>query len=601
MGAIFGWLGREQPLSLQLAHRRLLHRGATIYQAELSPTCSLVKIGDGPRDDIASHGGITVALDGRIYEAAGVPATASRSDARWALDLYLEHGARAFDLINGDYALAIWDERERRFTLARDFCGAQPMYFTRLADGAMLFASEYKVLLAAQECDVTLDRDMIQRLQTHKHLPSERTLFKAIRAVAPGTAIAFSATGQDLGAVAMRQPSGAIRDGDVGAAEKRVGESFLSAMKLRVDSGRRVGVALSGGIDSIGVAFACRKFLGDRPLHTYTVGRDAHDPEVRTAAIASERLGAFHHPVYVSPQRMAQQLPTVVWHLENPIARSETVQFFELGLKAAGQVDMLISGVAADGLYAGMPRHKLLWLYGLAPPIRSALLEFYALTQCGRPPQTVLGRAIDYAYFKGKLPPVPGVVGAQLDQSLPRIPQLSKEFLNDFLRQSFQEAVSQWLPKLERTLGASGVGFTSPFLDRNMIETAFSVSSALKIRRGKEKFILRRALRSLVSAELLDVPKFPMRMAYDAEFADHLDALAARYLDRDRVRARGLFDSGSIAALQSYRAGGRYHAEAAMRVWTAIVTEIWAETFVDRRGEPLPNTSPSPLDRPAAA
>jgi hypothetical protein len=81
-----------------------------------------------------------------------------------------------------------------------------------------------------------------------------------------------------------------------------------------------------------------------------------------------------------------------------------------------------------------------------------------------------------------------------------------------------------------------------------------------------------------------------MRMTYDDVFADRLDALADRYLSRDRVAARGIFDAAEIAGLRRYRRNGRYHAEAGMRIWTAIVTEIWAEIFVDGRGAPRPGS-----------
>jgi asparagine synthetase B (glutamine-hydrolysing) len=117
-----------------------------------------------------------------------------------------------------------------------------------------------------------------------------------------------------------------------------------------------------------------------------------------------------------------------------------------------------------------------------------------------------------------------------------------------------------------------------------VVDTAFSVPMSLKIHRGKEKYILRRALRSMVSPELLAIPKFPMRMKYDDEFAEQLDGLADKYLSPEQVRSRGVFEPESITAIRSYKRKGRYHAEAAMRVWTAVVTEIWAQQFIDNLG-----------------
>ena len=129
-------------------------------------------------------------------------------DAAWLLDLYLERGPQGFDLVNGDYAIAIWDGRSQQLLLGRDFCGAQPLYFTVLPDGTVFFASEYKALLLAPECDVSLDTEMLQRLQSRKHLLSERTLFSAIRAIPPGTLMAFAGRGRAAATMRMSQPSG---------------------------------------------------------------------------------------------------------------------------------------------------------------------------------------------------------------------------------------------------------------------------------------------------------------------------------------------------------------------------------------------------------
>ena len=197
----------------------------------------------------------------------------------WLLDLYLERGPQGFDQVNGDFALAIWDGRSQQLLLGRDFCGAQPLYFTALPDGTVFFASEYKALLLAPECDASLDTEMLQRLQSRKHLLSERTLFSAIRAVPPGTLMAFPVSGRSAATMRMSQPSGQVAYAGEDEAARRISESFLSAMRLRVQrggrgAGERVGVALSGGIDSIGVAFACRKFRPEAELHTFTAGVD---------------------------------------------------------------------------------------------------------------------------------------------------------------------------------------------------------------------------------------------------------------------------------------------------------------------------------------
>lgn len=281
-----------------------------------------------------------------------------------------------------------------------------------------------------------------------------------------------------------------------------------------------------------------------------------------------------------------RRLPDIVWHLENPIARSETAQFFEIGQAAGEVVDHLLAGVAADGLFAGMPKHKLLYLAGKFPVLREPLSEFYTLTQSGRKPHSLTGRAMDRLYFRGGVPEAPVILASRLEPQLTPFPEPGAEMLNRFLCDGLQESLAQWLPKVERTLRAGGVSFSSPFLDREFMQLAFTIPSALKIRRGREKYILRQAMRSLVPEKVLNVPKFPMRMQHGPAFAEALDKLADTWLSRERIERRGFFDFTAITKLRRKTPSASYSFEGAMRIWTAAATEIWAELFLDRRGAP---------------
>lgn len=451
--------------------------------------------------------------------------------------------------------------------LVRDFAGIKPLFWASLPGRRVAFASEYKALLALPDLDCSPDRDALQRVQHTKFLPmSGATLVKSVRSVPPGAALAVDFQGRTRVIARASPPPLEIRDDTEDALQRRIAATFSASIARRLAGAGRVGVALSGD----------------------------DDPEVRTAAAVSERLGAEHHVVAVPARRIVELLPEVIWHLEAPIARSETVQFYEIGRAAAARgVDTLMMGVAADLLYAGMPNYKLLRLYERLPlpPLRRALHEFQSLTQTGYSPRSLAGRCLRRAYFRGMLPEAPRVLGAAWQPPLTPLPTLGPEFLNAYLHWDLQEDTAQWTPKIERTLAAWGVMPASPFLDRESIRTAFTIPSRFKIHGWREKYILRRALRSCVDADMTEFRKFPMRMHYDGEFADALDALVAQYLSPARVAARGLFDPASLAAIRNYRRGGRYSAEGAMRAWTAVGTEMWAEQFLDRRGEPEPRRS----------
>jgi asparagine synthase (glutamine-hydrolysing) len=159
--------------------------------------------------------------------------------------------------------------------------------------------------------------------------------------------------------------------------------------------------------------------------------------------------------------------------------------------------------------------------------------------------------------------------------------------LNRMLQSGLQSGISRWISKVERPISGFGMSHTSPFIDKDFVRVAFQVSDRWKIRRLKEKYILRAALRTMIPKALLNVPKFPARMRYDLAFSETLDRIADRWLSRERIERRGFFCQAEIARLRRRRRGEAYGDEWGMRIWTATATEIWAEIFLDRRGAPL--------------
>lgn len=586
MAAIFGILGPATRDELEAMGARLAHRGKHLEIRELDGL-GLGLWSDEPQGGIIQSDPYCLAADLQIFNQPALQQTLGQqppSDGALALALHQRQGADGLAALNGEFALALWDNKVGQLTLSRDYVGCRPMFYTRLPSGRLAFASEYKALLALSEVAVQVDLEMVQFLQHYKQLPSHRTLFSAIHSLPPGSALVLDRHGATLQEQRFPTVPLQVEPLDLGQASRRVANTLLEVLEARIGQRQRLGIALSGGIDSMGLACACRRLRPDIEIHAFTAGHGPEDPEILTAAFVAEKIGAIHHPVIVTPTSLTENLPRVVWHLEDPIARSESVQFFQLGQAAGEHVDLLFSGAASDGIFAGMPRHKILYLMQLLPMLRHPLAEFYTLTQSGRLPRSLLGKLLDRLYFRGKLPAVPRVPGTDFQPPLVEFPARGPEFINEVLCASLQEAVSRWLAKEERTLRAGGVNNTLPFLDRRVIEVGFTIPSALKIHRGKEKYVLRQALRSLVPDEVLNRPKFPMRMKYDQEFADKLDAMAQHYLSRERVEARGFFDWQDLQRLYRRPAGGGYSAEGAMRLWTVLATEIWAEHFVDRRG-----------------
>jgi asparagine synthase (glutamine-hydrolysing) len=591
MGGVFGLLGPHDERVLQAMARRLTHRGSAVQIREAADGVSLGCVSDRVLPGVLDHDRLTLVADLSLYNASELRAElgldeghGSRDPGNLVLALYRRLGGEGLAAIDGDFALALWDSAALELILARDFAGARPLYWARKPSGALAFASEYKALLALEEISGAPDRDMLQCLQCSKHLPSERTLIRAVRAVPPGMVMALDRGGRPRWQKRMPPLRLAVERMSLDAACSRLAAAFMRTVDARIAGEPVVGVALSGGIDSVAAACAARQLRPGCGIHTFTAGDGLDDPEILRAELVADRIGATQHSVVVTPTDMATQLPDLVWHLENPIARTETLQFYALGQQAGRFVDILLTGVAGDGLFAGMPRHKLVWLIHHLPFLRGPLTEFYSLTQTGRPPQSMLGKLLDRVYFRGRVPRVPAVKESDYRPKLPEFPENGREFLNQVLCDGCQEAVATWLPKVERTLGAAGVRFSSPYLDRDFMRVAFTIPSAYKLLRGRDKYVLRQALKAIIPPEVLNAPKFPMRMKYDREFSETLDYLADRILSKDRVEARGLMEFAEVCGLRRRKPGRPYSPEGAMRLWTALLTEVWACEFLDLRG-----------------
>lgn len=583
MTAVYGVVGAVTPAELDEMGRRLSHRGAHASWCEVAPN---VHLGCAAREPstLVQHGPWHSIVDGPSGEDA------ARIREAFA------HCADSLDigeLTPYPFALAAWDARSQSLLLGRDFFGIKPLHYCRLPSGGIAFATEYKALLALEEVTAEADLDSVAYLQICKAVPPGRTLLRGISPIPPGCLMRFDRSGNPLEIHRMPEVRVDVRPMNEERAVAMLRKALLEATERLVRGKSRIAIAMSGGIDSLAVASMARHCAPSAELLAFTVAAHAADPEVDRAAEVVARLRGRHESIDVSNEELVAKLPLAVWHLENPIGRTETFQFFALAKRAREHgVDSLLSGMGADLLFAGMPRHKVLWMAECVPWLREDLLQFYAATQTGEPARRWLARCMTKLYFRAELPRPPSVSGAA-PPDIELIASWGPEFLNRCLILDGQEPTSRTLARIERPLQAYSIEYASPYLDRSVAELAFRIPGRFKIKRGTQKYILRRAMQPLLGPRISRAPKELMRMQPGMQFSQALGELAHRYLNADRVRRRGFFDPEQIASLTRTCLRAR-HPEITMRLWTAILTEIWAEIYLDGRGRPpLPAAVPA--------
>lgn len=596
MGALYGILGDADAGETRAIGERLAHRGDRVAEWAAGP---MVRLGMRTwRGDLDRLAGGPVVFDGSIDNRSELvstrkghsPATPTPVDDVLMLhDLYQREGTDAFARLAGQFALAITDPSERRLILARDRIGYAPLYFT-LDNDRFIFASEYKALLALATVPARPNRDAIQVIQSTKWIKPGATCLEGVHPVAPGTWLEVDLDRMHT-ARFWNIPIEVLHQ-DEGRHAAGLRQSFMDTLRRQVEPYSRVGISLSGGLDSAVVTAGVCQLAGDREVHTFTAGYGDDDIELVNAARVAGELGTRHHSLVLDPEDLPGLLPWMVWHLEEPIGREDIAYLFIAALEAARHVELVLTGFGLDGLFAGLPRHRLVYLGMRLPFLRRALEEFYDFTFRSIEPGSLSGRMLKSAYFRGKDFPAPKVLGAGRLPEFPGFPRGGDQPLSNFLRTGF--LVQPYQSPIERLYAGAGVGMNAHHTDPRFLASAFSIPDRLKIRGRTQKYILRRACAGLLPDSILSFGKSFNRLKHDVHFSGVLDGMADELLSSARVARRGLFDPSYVASLRRRPAGQAYSQERGYRLWSLLLTEMWSGIYLDHRGAP-PST---PLRRP---
>ncbi|RAU23609.1 asparagine synthase (glutamine-hydrolyzing) [Paramagnetospirillum kuznetsovii] len=364
-GAWMGDYGR-----VVLGHRRL----------------SIIDLTDlGTQPMASAEGDAVIVFNGEIYnyrflkkrlEAQGVKFR-SGSDTEVILEMYRREGAAMLGSLRGMFSLVIWDERRKGILAARDGLGIKPLYVAD--DGKTVrLASQVKALLAGGKVDTRPDPAGHAGFFLWGHVPEPHTLYKAIRAVKPGTWEWWDKQGGretgvffDLGAELRRpQPVAGV---DLKAAlEDSVAHHLIADVP--------VGVFLSAGLDSTTLAaMAARQAPGQ--LLSVTLGfsefqGDERD-EVPLAELAAHHFGTDHTTVRIPGSDFAAQRDRILADMDQPSIDGVNVWFVARAAAACG-LKVALSGLGGDELFAGYDNFRAI------PKMVSMLSPFGAVPSLGR-------------------------------------------------------------------------------------------------------------------------------------------------------------------------------------------------------------------------
>ncbi|RAZ92526.1 asparagine synthase (glutamine-hydrolyzing) [Mesorhizobium hawassense] len=516
----------------------------------------------------------------------------TRCDTEVVLHAYQEWGQAAFERMNGQWALAIWDQVAGRLVLSRDRYGICPLHFCEHG-GRLLFASEVKAIFAAEAAiPRAFDPAGLDQTFTLWTAVAPQNVFQGIQEVRPGHVRVYEkGVAREYAFWQPRFPEieggqeGDRFDGSLDDAVEEVRSALEAATALRmVQADVPVGCYLSGGLDSSLVATLGRRFAGER-FQTFSLRfADAEYDETDFQRLVAARTKSEHHEIVVSRGDIAAVFPEVVRHTERPVLRTAPAPLFLLSrLVREHGIKVVLTGEGADEMFAGYDlfregKVRRFWGRQPASTRRARLLErLYPYLSRSPVHQQALARQ-----FFGRNIQAHDAPGFAHDTRWRTTSAVKRLFCPDIRaaserRDAVGELIStmpaefaRWSPLAQdqyleirtlmssyllssqgdRMLMAHSIEGRFPFLDDNVAALANALPDAYKLRGLDEKHVLKRVAAPILPPEVVARKKQPYRAPNALSFfAGGAPAYIREALSETALRAAGVFDPQSVTRL----------------------------------------------------
>ena len=526
-------------------------------------------------------------------------------DMEVVLPLAAERGDTFVDDLNGMFALALYDGKAHRLTLVRDRLGIKPLYWTRLAGGGVLFASEIKALFASGLVRAAIDEAAVGAYLTHGWVPGPQTLFKGIEKLLPGHRLSVDAGGAETLDAYWRPRPGADAPENIEDAEERLTGLLRDSLRLQLRSDVPVGALLSGGLDS-GLMVALAAEQSSSRLNTFTVSFEgANVDEGPLAAMVAERYGTNHTELSVATGDVARHLPAQAWHAEEPLFDAAVLPNFLINQVLSEHVTVALNGTGGDEMFAGYGRYFRLpveqrylklpeWARrGLVEPAARALSPMTAW-RLGRAKLFDGNRGLYAHAHTTHFPPpmldaigfsghVPGATqGALFDE-------FTSAYHTDSQTATLAADIGSYLPDdlltlLDRTTMAVSVEGRVPFLDHRLVEAALAVPPDIRTPHGRQKGLERAMAEKFLPDAVLDAPKHGFASPVPAWMRAGLTDTAGRILKRRESLDRGWWTASGIDTLLADPARHGF------RVYTLLMLELSVRLMVEN---PIGSNAPT--------
>jgi len=533
----------------------------------------------------------------------------TESDCETLLHLYEMHGKAFLDRVNGMFAFALWDGPRRRLILGRDRLGIKPLYVRQEPDGRLLFASEAKALLAAQEARPEVDPMALRAYLELGYVPAPCSMFRGIRKLEPAT-LMIAEREQTHEHRYWRIPNDVDDDRTEAQWVDNVRARLDESVRMQMVSDVPIGAFLSGGVDSSAVVGLMSRH-SDRPVKTYAIGfeggaAESYYDELPFARQVATRFGTDHHEIIVRPDVIAL-LPKLLWYMDEPVADTAFVTTYLVSEFARRDVTVILSGVGGDELFGGYRRylggHYAAYLARVPAVVRRAAMAFGSRLPADRHSRLLNAMRLARGFlasselpFQARYSSYMAVFGDQdidalmLSPPVERFDAMANAFasatgLDELNRMLVVDSATQLPDDLlmltDRMSMAVSLECRVPLLDHELVELTARIPTGIKVRDGRLKHLMKESLSDLLPRDILERKKRGFGAPMGAWLKRDLKPLLQDVLSRTSVERRGLFRYEPIAAMIADHEANRI--DGTDRLLALLNLEIWARIYLDGR------------------
>ncbi len=575
---------------------------------------SIIDLKTGNQPIFNENGSIAIVYNGEIYNFKELRSQLEKlkhkfytgTDTEVIIHSYEEWGHECLKKFNGMFAFALWDNKKKELFLARDRNGIKPLYYT-VSDGVFLFGSEIKSILQYEGIKREVDLESFHYFANLRYIPGEKTMFQGIFKLLPGYMMIVCSDG-------IRKS----RYWDINIQYEINSEDYLikKLRKILKESVERhmisdvpVGIYLSGGLDSSAIV-ALASQLAEEPIKTFCMGFGENEDELEDAKFVADHFGTDHRELVVDSD-ILKDYPTMIWHADTPKRNFYT---YYVARFASEYVKVVLGGIGGDELFGGYE-----WKYQFVNDV-----EQYRKTITDNDKKRIAKTAEEMIRFQINYGNIDQDKHLQylrtlnkLDSNVdlyPLFTSLDEVFHEEYLPKIYSDKLlkeahpvsdffKQYFPKelsfidqvlladyrikmvddflfIEDSMSMSqSLESRVPFLDNELVDFAFKIPPSLKIRNGRGKYILRKALQPILPKKVINKEKHGFGGSVFTQFKNEIADYANHKLPDGNLVRENLINKDYINKILNHRISPDLSKHYAL-LWNLLVFEVWYDIYI---------------------